>query len=158
MLYLAVEQTLHTDSVSSSLSFVGNLAGELGVRRISVSCKICSYEKRKIRIIIETVKNDNGENMSLLETKYSKEETAKLGQEIYEKKVRSEVEGKYENKVVAIDVETGDYAIGKNAIEASRELSKLHKVTDTWFVRVGHRTLHRIANFCLKEKSDERFC
>jgi hypothetical protein len=35
-----IEQTLHTDSVSSSLLLVGNLAGELGVRRI--------YEARKI--------------------------------------------------------------------------------------------------------------
>lgn len=83
--------------------------------------------------------------MSKLETKYSKEEMAKLGDEIYEKKIRPEVESKYQNKVVAIDIETGDYAIGNNAIEASKELSKLHKVKDVWFVRVGHPTLYKMA-------------
>jgi hypothetical protein len=96
--------------------------------------------------------------MNQLETKYSKEETAKLGEEIYEKKIRSQVEGNYQNKVVAIDIETGDYAIGNNAIEASKGLTSLHKVTDVWFVRIGHRALHRITSFNVREKNDARCC
>jgi hypothetical protein len=40
-----VEQTLHTDSVTSSLSLVGNLAGELGVRCAQLSNKIESGKK-----------------------------------------------------------------------------------------------------------------
>ncbi|MBI4850809.1 MAG: hypothetical protein HY819_03175 [Acidobacteria bacterium] len=96
--------------------------------------------------------------MSELETKYSKEETARLGDEIYEKKIRSQVEGKYENKVVAIDIETEDYAIGNNAIEASKELSKLHTAKNVWFVRVGHRTLYRIASLNVKERNDAGYC
>jgi hypothetical protein len=34
---ICAEQTLHTDSFSSSLSFVGKFAGELGVRRLASS-------------------------------------------------------------------------------------------------------------------------
>jgi 23S rRNA maturation mini-RNase III len=93
-----------------------------------------------------------GENMSQLKTKYSKEEMAKLGDEIYEKKIRSEVENKYQNKVVAIDIETENYAIGNNVIEASKELAKLCKTNDVWFVRVGHPTLYRIASFDMRRE------
>ena len=89
--------------------------------------------------------------MSQMETSYSKEAAAMIGEEIYEKKIRPQVEGKYKNQVVAIDLETGDYAIGHNAIEASHKLSDLHQIKEVWFVRIGHRALHRIAGCDVKE-------
>ncbi|MBI4852425.1 MAG: hypothetical protein HY819_11570 [Acidobacteria bacterium] len=90
--------------------------------------------------------------MSQIDKKYSKEEAARIGEEIYEKKIRPQVEDKYKNKVVAIDLETGDYAVGDNAIESSNNLSSLHKVGDVWFVRVGHKSFHRIAKADLREE------
>ena len=90
--------------------------------------------------------------MGQMETRYSKEEAARRGDEIYEQKIRPQVEGKYKNQVVAIDIETGAYAIGDSVLEASKELSGLQEIKDVWFVRIGHRTLHRIAHFAITEK------
>ena len=86
-----------------------------------------------------------------METRYSEEEAARLGDEIYEQKIRPQVEGKYKNQVVAIDLETGDYALGDNALDASNKLADLHEIRDVWFVRIGHRTLHRIAGCAVSE-------
>ena len=86
-----------------------------------------------------------------METRYSKEEAARIGDNIYEQKIRPQVEGKYKDQVVAIDLETGAYAIGGNALDASRKLADLHEIKDVWFVRIGHRTLHRIAGCAVSE-------
>jgi hypothetical protein len=46
--------------------------------------------------------------------------------------------------VVAIDIETGAYAIDDTALAAARRLRTQHPDAAVWFVRVGHRALHRI--------------
>jgi hypothetical protein len=47
-------------------------------------------------------------------------------------------------KVVAIDVETGAYALDENALAAAKRLRVQHPDAEIWFVRVGHRAVHRI--------------
>ena len=51
-----------------------------------------------------------------------KEEIARLGKEIYERDIRSKVEADHHGKVVAIDVDTGQWAMGDNAIAATDRL------------------------------------
>ena len=46
-------------------------------------------------------------------------EVAQRGEEIYHRVVRPAVNETYRGKVVVIDIHSGDYAIGKNAVEVS---------------------------------------
>ena len=46
------------------------------------------------------------------------EETARLGDEIYERDIRRQVEADHHGAVVAIDVDTGSWAIGDIVIAA----------------------------------------
>ena len=72
-----------------------------------------------------------------------KEETARLGEEIYERDIRSEVEADHQGDVVAIDVEKGNWAIGDNVIVATDRLWEEHPTAyDIWCVRFGQRALH----------------
>lgn len=48
--------------------------------------------------------------MSPQQPSYSAEETARCGDEIYEREIRARVEAENHGKVVAIDIETGAYA------------------------------------------------
>ena len=82
--------------------------------------------------------------MSAQQPRYSAEETARRGDEIYERTIRAQVEATHYGKVVAIDIETGAYAIDDNALTAARRLRAQHPDAEVWFVRVGHRALHRI--------------
>ena len=73
----------------------------------------------------------------------SSEETARLGDEIYERDIRSQVEADHHGEVVAIDVESGRWAMGENVIAATDRLWEQHPdAIDIWCLRVGHRALH----------------
>ncbi len=85
-----------------------------------------------------------GCSMSVQQPRYSAEETARRGDEIYERSIRAQVEKTHQGKVVAIDVETEAFAIDETALAASRRLRSQHPDATVWLVRIGHRTLHRI--------------
>ncbi len=71
------------------------------------------------------------------------EETARLGDEIYESHIRRQVEADHRGKVVAIDVETGNWAIGEDEIAATdRLVTQCPDGHDIWCLRVGYRSLY----------------
>ena len=72
----------------------------------------------------------------------SREETARLGKEIYERDIHILVEADHHGQVVAIDVGSGSYAIGENAIAASQGLRDQNPDARIWLTRVGHRALY----------------
>ncbi len=80
----------------------------------------------------------------------SREETARIGKEIYERDIRPLVEADHHGEVVAIDVGSGSYALGKNAIVASDGLRSQHPDAQVWLMRVGHRTLYRFGGSSLR--------
>ena len=83
-------------------------------------------------------------------TTHSREETARIGKEIYERDIRPLVEADHHGEVVAIDVRSGSYALGKNAIAASDGLRSLRPDAQVWLMRVGHRTLYRFGGSSLR--------
>ena len=71
------------------------------------------------------------------------DEVARLGDEIYERDIRAQVEAEHHGEIVAIDVESGCWGLGKTATEARAQLDRQRAgVTDVWGVRIGHRALH----------------
>lgn len=82
--------------------------------------------------------------------RYSAEETARRGDEIYEQRVRPLMERGNEGKVVAIDIETGDYVLADDALAASDQLLTRRHDAEIWCVRVGYRALHRIGRHSIK--------
>jgi hypothetical protein len=74
----------------------------------------------------------------------SAEETARRGDETYDRQIRAVVEAGNFGKIVAIDVETGAYALGETALDASRRLRLQQPSAEIWFVRIGSAALHHI--------------
>jgi hypothetical protein len=81
--------------------------------------------------------------MIVLQPRYSKEELARRGTEIYEQQVRSQVEENNQGKIVAIDIETGAFEVAEDLLTASDRLLARCPEAQTWFVRIGHRGVHR---------------
>ncbi len=79
-----------------------------------------------------------------------RDETARIGKEIYERDIRHLVEADHHGDVVAIDIGSGCYALGKNAIDASEGLRDQHPGAQVWLMRVGHRTLYRFGGNSLR--------
>src|SRR5262249_7724480 len=81
--------------------------------------------------------------MSARQPRYSKEEHARRGTAIYEQQVRPQVEAGNEGKVVAIDVDSGAFAVAADTLTASQALLARHPNAQVWCVRIGHRAVHR---------------
>ena len=75
--------------------------------------------------------------------RYSKEEFARRGDEIYESQVGQQVEEGNRGKIVAIDIETGDFEVDKSEIAASDRLKGRHPAAQIWVVRIGSRHVRR---------------
>jgi hypothetical protein len=75
--------------------------------------------------------------------RYSKEEFARRGNEIYETQVRSQVEAGNHGKIVAIDIETGAFELAKDTMTASDRLLEQYPDAQIWCVRIGHKGVHR---------------
>jgi hypothetical protein len=85
-----------------------------------------------------------GSTMTHSQPRYSAEEFALRGEEIYARDIRSKVEAGNRGKVVAIDIETGAYELGEVTVVASDRLLARHPDAQIWFVRVGYPALHHL--------------
>lgn len=81
--------------------------------------------------------------MTVRQPKCSKEEFARRGDEIYESQVRPQIEEGNYGKIVAIDIETGDFEVDKSEIAACDRLEVRHPDAQIWIVRIGSRHVRR---------------
>lgn len=75
--------------------------------------------------------------------RYSKEEAARLGDAIYERDIRSQVEPGNAGKIVAIDIETGAWEMDADEVAACRRLEARIPDAQIWMTRVGSRYVRR---------------
>ncbi|MYF64869.1 MAG: hypothetical protein F4185_02650 [Chloroflexi bacterium] len=74
------------------------------------------------------------------------EERARLGEAIYEREIRNQVESLYHGAIVAIDVNTGHWVVADTVLGAAELLrAQRPEATDVWSVRVGHRAVYSFA-------------
>ena len=81
--------------------------------------------------------------MLVRQPRYSMEETARLGDEIYDRDLRSQLEPQHNGEIVAIDLDTGAWEVDPDEITAAHRLTARHPNAQVWVVRVGSRYLTR---------------
>jgi hypothetical protein len=81
--------------------------------------------------------------MASTKRRYSKEEFARRGDEIYENQILPHLKKEDMNKFVAIDIESGAYELDADELTACDKLTARIPEAQTWLVRVGSRYLHR---------------
>jgi hypothetical protein len=75
--------------------------------------------------------------MAGTQPRYSKEEFARRGDEIYERDIRHLVEPKRNGEFVLIDIATGDYEVDADEMAASERLLSRLPNAQVWFRRIG---------------------
>lgn len=81
--------------------------------------------------------------MVIRQPRYSKEEFARRGDEIYERDIQPRVETGNEGKFVVIDVESGAYEIDADELAASDRLLARCPDAQAWMMRIGSRHARR---------------
>lgn len=76
----------------------------------------------------------------------NKREIVEKGKAIYAR-LREQLEPEHNGEVILIEVESGDYFLGKNSVEARRKAREKYPDKVFYINRVGHRTYLRHTGF-----------
>lgn len=82
--------------------------------------------------------------MEILEPRYSKEEFARRGREIYERDIQSRIQPDDDGKFIAIDIETGAYEMDDDDYTATERLLARHPHAQIWLACAGQRATYRM--------------
>lgn len=77
--------------------------------------------------------------------RFNGKEIARRGHDLYQESIRAQVETE-ENigKVVSIDIETGDYAVGDDLVQTARKLLARHPGAALWGERIGYDAVYAV--------------
>jgi len=89
--------------------------------------------------------------MAIRQRRYSKEELAQRGQSLYESGIRQQVEAGNDSKIVAIDIETGEFEVGETVMAATDRLFERQPDAQPWTIRIGHRAVYHFGSRSLKQ-------
>jgi hypothetical protein len=81
--------------------------------------------------------------MTINKPRYSKEEFARRGDEIYQTQILPQIQAEHQGEIVAIDLETGDFEIDSSEIAACLRLETRHPHAQIWIVRIGSHYVRR---------------
>ena len=75
------------------------------------------------------------------------EERIAKANEIYERRLRQALEREHRGEIVAIEIASGDFFLGKNEIEAYEKGIGKYPGKTFVYKRVGHRATHFVGSF-----------
>jgi hypothetical protein len=78
--------------------------------------------------------------------RYSREEFARRGEEIFKRDIRPHMQAAKEGQFVAIDIETGAYEVDESELAASDRLMARFPNAQIWLRRVGSRHARRFGS------------
>ena len=82
--------------------------------------------------------------MTVRQPRYSKEEFAQRGDEIYQSQVRQQIDEEIDRgRIVAIDIETGEFELADDTMMATRKLYERLPDAQPWVIRIGYRAVRR---------------
>lgn len=79
-----------------------------------------------------------------IQPRYTPEEFARRGDEIYERDVLPRLAPGTEGMMVAIDIETGAFEVDEDELAAAHRILDHHDDAQIWFRQVGTRYTHRM--------------
>lgn len=92
---------------------------------------------------VASARIDKGtKNMAVAD--YTPSEIVQRGQERYERDIRAKVEAQNKGKMLALDIETGDYEIADDSLTALDRIKAKHPDAPVYILRVGYPTAVKI--------------
>jgi hypothetical protein len=82
-------------------------------------------------------------DMSTHTLRYSPEEFASKGTQIYQEQILPKLDKDCDGKIVAIDIETGEFELADTTLAAAAKMFDRTPDAQLWFERVGAQSVHR---------------
>jgi len=80
----------------------------------------------------------------MLHGKYSSDEVVRRGKALYDRDIRLKVEAGNLGKVLVIDVETGEYEIDEDELNAAKRAKSRHPDGALYMMRIGSSAMYRL--------------
>ena len=90
--------------------------------------------------------------MAVRQRRYSKEELARRGQELYDSGIRQKVEANNNGKIIAIDIETGYFEVNETIVSVTNLLFQKYPNAQPWIIRIGHRAVYHFGTRSLRNQ------
>jgi hypothetical protein len=84
--------------------------------------------------------------------KYSPEEVESRGEEIYDQQIRQKVEVGNKGKFVVIDIETGEYEVDEDDLQATKRALAKRPEAVLYGVRIGYPTAYNLGGHIAMEQ------
>lgn len=78
----------------------------------------------------------------MIKPRYAPDELARMGDAIYERDILPRMTAEDTGRIVAIDVETGAYALGSDLLATAHQVFESVPGAQLWFKRVGFAYVH----------------
>ncbi|ETW98881.1 MAG: hypothetical protein ETSY1_16945 [Candidatus Entotheonella factor] len=88
--------------------------------------------------------------------KYSSEEVEARGEEIYEQQIRQHVEAGNQGKFVVIDIETGEYEVDQDDLQATKRALRKRSTAILYGLRIGYPTAYTLGGHVAMEPGQVR--
>ena len=88
--------------------------------------------------------------MSTVKCRYPKEEFARRGDAIFQNDIAPRLKAEDNGKFVLIDIDTGDFGVGEDELEAGDRLHARLPDAQIWTVRLGSPYVHRYGALRIK--------
>lgn len=82
----------------------------------------------------------------------TKESWARRGRSIYRRNVLPKLRGEKKGRMVAIDIDTADFAVADDTLGAANSLRARHPKAKIWLEQIGYRTAVRMGAWHDEEK------
>jgi hypothetical protein len=128
---------------------IGNISDS--IEPLSTKLRTDRLQLKDIEIEANRVTTTQQFDSAHRKPRYSKEEFARRGDEIYQSQIRSQVEEGNDGKIVAIDIETAAFEVANNTIEATDRLYDRYPDAQPWVIRIGYRAVYRFGSRSLKK-------
>ncbi len=90
--------------------------------------------------------------MHIRQRRYPLEEMARRGTELYETKIRALVEAGNIDRFCCMDIESGEYAVSDDKLQAAQVLIDKDPDAQIWCVRIGHLAVSSYGFMNTREK------
>lgn len=74
----------------------------------------------------------------------NREEVARIGQEVFERRVKPQLKAEDDGKFVAIDIVTGEYEVDADDYTAVMRLHGRNPGAEVWLVRAGYPAAYKL--------------
>jgi hypothetical protein len=118
---------------------------------IAIANPLTQFSKGIAQVKIERYSCNEVKPMTVRQRRYSKEEIARRGQELYESGIRQQVEAGNDGKIVAIDIETGEFEVDETVMGATDRLFERQPDAQPFGIRIGHRAVYHFGSRSLKK-------